>query len=105
MISFIPGATHNPHFGPKALLDWVLSPVREWLESIEIRDPQLARQVCKLIPSQCPFERDIKLFGRTLVRIPPLCKLNPFYDQFVLLRFKALSFLADECGEDTTAYC
>ncbi|OKH57096.1 Mo-dependent nitrogenase C-terminal domain-containing protein [Scytonema sp. HK-05] len=33
-------------------------------------------------------------------RIPPLRKLNPAYEQVVSLRFKALSYLADECGED-----
>jgi tellurite resistance protein len=83
----------------------VLLPVREWLDGLEIQDPKLARLLCKFIPSQCPFERDIALFGRKIVHIPPLCKLNPLYDQTVGLRFRALSYLADECGEDVTAYC
>lgn len=83
----------------------VLLPVREWLDGLEIQDPRLARLLCKFIPAQCPFERDITLFGRKIVHIPPLCKLNPLYDQTVGLRFRALSYLADECGEDVLPYC
>lgn len=82
-----------------------LLPVREWLDGLEIQDPRLARLLCKFIPSQCPFERDITLFGHKIVHIPPLCKLNPLFDQTVGLRFRALSYLADECGEDVSAYC
>jgi tellurite resistance protein len=83
----------------------VLLPVREWLDGLEIQDPRLARLLCRFIPSQCPFERDITLFEHKIVHIPPLCKLNPLYDQTVGLRFRALSYLADECGEDVTPYC
>jgi hypothetical protein len=83
----------------------LLHPVRQWMESREINNPKLAHFLCKLIPAQCPFERDIKLFGRKLFHIPPMCKLNPLYEQVVTLRFKALCYLADECGEDVTAYC
>jgi tellurite resistance protein len=79
-----------------------LKPAREWLDQLEIHDPRLARFVCKLIPSQCPFERDVVLFNKKLVHIPPMCKLNPLYDQLVGLRFRALSYLADDCGEDVT---
>jgi hypothetical protein len=86
-------------------LDDVWLPIRNWIDGIEITNPQQAKELCKLIPSQCPFERDVQLFGRTLFHIPPLCKLNPFYEQLVFLRFRALCFLADECGEDVTAYC
>lgn len=81
-----------------------LKPAREWLDQLEVQDPRLARFVCKLIPSQCPFERDVVLFGKKLVHIPPMCKLNPLYEQLVGLRFRALSYLADECGEDVTPY-
>jgi hypothetical protein len=77
----------------------ILQPIRNWLDSIEIHDRKSAHLVCKLIPAQCPFERDIKLFGRTIAHIPPMCKLNPLYDQFVGLRFRALCYLVDECGE------
>jgi tellurite resistance protein len=82
----------------------VLYPLRDWLDGLEIHDPRVARFLCKMIPPQCPFERNITLFGRKIVHIPPLCKLNPLYDQLVGLRFRALSYLADECGEDISPY-
>ena len=82
----------------------VLAPVREWLDRLDMEDPKVARFLCKMIPSQCPFERDVKLFGRKIVHIPPMCKLNPLYEQLVGLRFRALSYLADECEEDVTPY-
>lgn len=88
----------------KNLVAILLQPVRDWLDTIEVTDAPFARWICKLIPAQCPFERDIKLFGRTVFHIPPMCKLNPLYDQFIGLRFRALCYLADECGEDITAY-
>jgi hypothetical protein len=87
-----------------ALLN-VLAPIRQKVESVEIQHPDVAHLLCKLIPARCPFEREVKLFDRTILHIPPLCKLNPFYDQLVELRFKALLYLADECGEDVTLYC
>jgi tellurite resistance protein len=83
----------------------ILKPVRDWLDGMEVEDPRVARFICKLVPPQCPFERDIKLFGHKIVHIPPLCKLNPLYEQLVGLRFRALSFLADECKEDVSKYC
>jgi tellurite resistance protein len=83
----------------------VLHPVREWLDKVEIQDPKVARFLCKMIPPQCPFERDVKLFGHKIVHIPPLCKLNPLYEQLVGLRFRALSYLADDYGEDVSPYC
>lgn len=92
----------QPH--PEVHLD-VLKPVRSWLDDFQVHDPNVARFLCKLIPAQCPFERDITLFGGKVVHIPPMCKLNPLYEQLVGLRFRALSYLADECGEDVTPYC
>lgn len=83
----------------------LLHPLRQWLEGIEINNPKVARFLCQLIPAQCPFEHDIKFFSHTVFHIPPLCKLNPLYEQVISLRFKALSYLADECGEDVTIYC
>jgi hypothetical protein len=83
----------------------MLKPLREWLDNLKIANPQLAHKLCQLIPSQCPFERDLNLFGRTLLHIPPMCKLNPLYDEVVMLRFKAMCYLADECGEDISQYC
>ncbi len=83
----------------------VLAPLRRWLDGLVVRDRDFAHFVCRIIPPQCPFERDVKLFGRVLFHIPPMCKLNPLYDEVVGLRFRALCFLADECGEDISAYC
>ena len=91
-------AKPKTHFSP-------VKSMREWLDGIEVNDRELAHTLCKLIPAQCPFERDIKFFGRTLFHIPPMCKLNPLYEQLVTLRFKALCYLADRCGEDVTNYC
>ncbi|NET33112.1 MAG: nitrogenase [Cyanothece sp. SIO1E1] len=83
----------------------LLKPTREWLDQLEVHDPRVARFLCKLIPAQCPFERDVELFGRKIVHIPAMCKINPLYEQLVGLRFRALSYLADDCGEDVTEYC
>lgn len=94
----------DPQKSPN-IIDLLLMPIRQWLDSIEIKNAKLAKKICKLIPAQCPFERDIKLFGRVLFHIPPMCKLNPFYEQFVGLRFRSLCFLVDECGEDISSYC
>ena len=83
----------------------VLHPVRDWLDGLEVHSPKVAKFLCKMIPSQCPFERDVVLFGQKIVHIPPMCKLNPLYEQMVGLRFRALSYLADDCGEDVSDYC
>jgi tellurite resistance protein len=93
-----PGMSPHPHSD-------VLQPVRTWLDGMEMHDPRVARFVCKMIPPQCPFERDVKLFGHKIVHIPPLCKINPLYEQLVGLRFRALSYLADDRGEDISEYC
>lgn len=83
----------------------MLKPVQKWLDGLEIHDPRLARFLCKMIPPQCPFERDVVVFGQKVVHIPAMCKINPLYEQLVGLRFRALSFLADECREDVSKYC
>ena len=83
------------------LLNWL----RDRLEALDIKNPEIAKLVCTLIPARCPFEREIKLGDRTLIRIPPLCKLNPFYEQLVGLRFKSLLFLEEQCHEDIMRYC
>ncbi|PSB27873.1 Mo-dependent nitrogenase C-terminal domain-containing protein [Stenomitos frigidus] len=77
----------------------VLQPVRQWLDRFPVSNPALARLLYKLIPGQCPFERDVVVFGRKLAHIPPLCKLNPLYDQLVGLRFRSMCYLVDVCGE------
>ena len=88
----------------KSKLD-VLSPLRKWLDNIEVKNSMIAHRICKSIPSQCPFEREIKLSGRTIVKIPPMCKLNPLYNEVIALRFRAICYLADVCGEDVSVYC
>ncbi len=76
------------------LLKNPLNSIQTWLEAIEINNPAIAQRICQLIPAQCPFERKIYFRGRLIAYIPPLCKLNPFYRQFILLRLKAMSCLA-----------
>ncbi len=78
----------------------LLQPLRQWLDQLEISNPKLAKFIYKAIPAQCPFERDIVLFDRKIAHIPPMCKLNPLYDQLVGLRFRALCYLVDQCGMD-----
>lgn len=79
-------ATLNSPMNPVNLL-------RRRLDAIEVNNPTAARWICKLIPSQCPFNRKIRCFGYTIFQIPPLCNLNPLYKQFVELRAKALACL------------
>lgn len=88
----------------RQLFSALLQPLRQWLDGIEICNPQVAVFFSRAIPAQCPFERDITLFGRQVLHIPPLCKLNPLYDELVGLRFRALCYLADECGVDVQVY-
>ncbi len=83
----------------------LLQPIAQKLDAIEIQSAETAHFFCRFIPAQCPFERNIRCFGRVLLHIPPMCKLNPFYEQLVGLRFKALCYLADVCGEDIAGYC
>jgi hypothetical protein len=97
-----PVKNHNQAAQPKIDL---LQPLRHWLDALEISNRQWARIIAKVIPAQCPFEREVMLFGRKIAYIPPMCKLNPLYDQFVGLRFRALCYLADVCGEDVQSYC
>lgn len=81
----------------------ILRPLRRWIDCIEVRNCQRAHLICRVIPSSCPFEQDIALFGYT-IHIPALCRLNPVYNEIVNLRLRALSYLTDICSEDTTPY-
>lgn len=83
----------------------LLKPLRNWIDKMEVTTAKRAHRICKLIPAQCPFARKIKIFGRSLITIPPLCKINPVYDELMMLRFRAISYLAEECGEDVSKYC
>lgn len=67
--------------------------LQQSLDALEICDHTSARILCRLIPASCPFERDLKILGCILLHIPPLCQLNPFYEQFVGLRFRAFQYL------------
>ncbi|MDJ0729769.1 MAG: Mo-dependent nitrogenase C-terminal domain-containing protein [Crocosphaera sp.] len=97
---------------PISLSKWLKFPVskilhflKDRLEHQEISDRSFAHRLCRLIPAQCPFERKIEFFGYVLLNIPPLCKLNPLYDDLMALRFRALCYLAEEWGEDISQYC
>lgn len=83
----------------------ILKPLRQWIDNFQVSDRAIAHRICQLVPAQCPFERDIQVFGKTILHIPPMCKLNPLYEEVVGLRFRALCYLADECGEDISQYC
>jgi hypothetical protein len=96
-------SNHLSIFPHQLCLD-IFYPLRRWLDSISVQNYRFAHLVVSLIPCTCPFERDVKLLGHNLFHIPSLCKLNPLYDEFVALRFRALSYLADQCGEDITPY-
>ena len=84
---------------PKKSLD-VLKPLRAWIEGIPVENETTAHRI---VPADCPFERDVKIIMRTVAHIPPMCKINPLYDQLMMLRFKAMCYLVDECGVDATA--
>lgn len=71
----------------------MLKPLKNWLDYWKIQDSHTATLICRLIPASCPFAREIKVFGRTIASIPPLCQLNPLYDQLMGLRFRASTFL------------
>ncbi|WP_224411701.1 Mo-dependent nitrogenase C-terminal domain-containing protein [Oscillatoria salina] len=81
----------------------LLFPLRRWLDEIEITDNRFAHFICKLIPCSCPFERNVNFLGRT-IHIPAFCKINPLYNEIMALRFRALSYLSDVCGEDIDRY-
>lgn len=95
---------YHPPLTPKKPNFDILSPLRNWVDNLEIKNSRLAHLLCTIIPCCCPFERDVTVFGHTFFHIPPLCKLNPLYDEFVYLRFRSLSYLTDVCGEDVTKY-
>ncbi|MDX2273258.1 MAG: Mo-dependent nitrogenase C-terminal domain-containing protein [Cyanobacteriota bacterium] len=102
----MPTATLKPASASrKALYLWriPLKTLQQWLDHIEIRDPRIAHWICQVLPAQCPFERDIVLSGHKLFHIPAMCQINPVYDQLMGIRFRALSYLAEQ-GEDITPY-
>lgn len=76
----------------------LLDGVRRWLDGVDPGDPAVARFIVRMIPAQCPFERTVTLFGHKVVRIPPMCKINPLYEQLVALRFRCLCRLEEPAG-------
>lgn len=94
-----------PSQAPASSFPSLFSPIRKYLNNLDVSSPKLAHRLCKLIPAQCPFSRKISFWGKTWVTIPPLCKLNPVYDELMMLRFRALSYLAEQVGEDINEYC
>ncbi len=90
-------SSHNPRFPD------ILAPLRHLVDRIQVQKASTAHLICRVIPCACPFERNITLFGHTW-HIPPLCKLNPLYNEFVALRFRAIAFLTDVSHEDVTKY-
>jgi hypothetical protein len=101
MATFTPPSNHlGPPSSPSAT---ILDPIRRWIDGIEVSTPRLAHLLCKLIPCTCPFEHKFTVLGYGF-HTPPLCEINPFYNEFVFLRFRALSYLSDVCGEDVEKY-
>ena len=37
-----------------------LQPIRQWLDSFEIQNPQVAKFIAKSIPTQCPLRNDAR---------------------------------------------
>jgi len=81
----------------------IFAPLKHWIDGLEVSDRSFAHLVCKVIPCCCPFERTLTFFGRSF-HIPPLCKLNPVYNELVSLRFRSLAYLTDICCEDVSHY-
>ncbi len=76
--------------------DSTLERLRGWLDAQAPGDAAVARLLMKLIPAQCPFERDVVLLGRQLVHIPPMGRINPLHEPWMALRFGCLGVLAGE---------
>jgi len=55
-------------------------------------DRNFAKLVVRVIPGACPFAHTY-CFGKFKVVIPPLCKINPWYEDLMALRFRALCAL------------
>jgi hypothetical protein len=88
----------------KSFVQRLFSPIFTLLQKKAEQDLNVAKQIAQTIPGQCPFARTVSLpFGKKFT-IPPLCKLNPFYELFAELRFNALCSLADTHHIDISSY-
>jgi hypothetical protein len=56
--------------------------------------PKLAGKWIGLVPSKCPFERQIWLGDTLVLYVPPLCSLNPLSSQLYEIRLEAQTYLA-----------
>ncbi|MEM1370005.1 MAG: Mo-dependent nitrogenase C-terminal domain-containing protein, partial [Cyanobacteria bacterium P01_H01_bin.15] len=63
MSSFLPSSPRRPS------LD-IFRPIRRKLDGYNVKTPKIAHFLCGIIPAQCPFERQLQIGGRTLVKIP-----------------------------------
>ena len=84
----------NSLFNSKEFHVDIFYPLRRWIDGIEVTNITIANLISNLIPSSCPFERDVTILGKTF-HIPPLCKFNPLYEEFMSLRFRALLYLEE----------
>jgi len=58
----------------------LLYSVRQWLESLEVRDPKIARLLCKIIPTDCLFNRETKLFTHSVpVQVEPSLRASGWF--------------------------
>ncbi len=67
------------------------------LQKVQFTHKSILFRVVLLVPSQCPFERNID-FGPVHMHVPPLCKLNPLSEKLEELRFKAVCFAVEQLG-------
>ncbi|MEO1296092.1 MAG: Mo-dependent nitrogenase C-terminal domain-containing protein [Cyanobacteria bacterium J06636_16] len=85
---------HLPFWEPRS--DPTIAPlasIRRWISAIEVHHVFIARWICRLIPNTCSATHDVRLFGRTVLSVPSLCRFNPFQDELTDLRFRAADFL------------
>ncbi|MEB3226145.1 MAG: Mo-dependent nitrogenase C-terminal domain-containing protein [Synechococcus sp.] len=100
-----PKNPNKPLTSPGTTAFDLLQPLRQWLNGLEIANAERARLICQLVPAQCPFAQEISLAGLIHFKIPPLCKLNPLYEEVVALRFRALCYLAENYPSEVCRYC
>lgn len=60
--------------------------------------------ICELMPSQCPFKREIYFQNHKLFQIFSLGPFNPVYEKVIVFRFREFSYLADQCSKDINRY-
>ena len=93
MIKFIKAKKnkyHTPNWWDN-LLSFIPDIRPSFLTPIILRSNRLQISILN-IPSQCPFERAIEaiLWGKSylVMYVPPLCKLNPFFNYLMGLKWE-----------------